>query len=138
MTLPLAAQRSPRAIDPFGECRLAGVVAIAVVRGRDTIAVKGYGKANLELGVATPPNAIYEIGSVTKQFTGAAIMQLVQQGSSRSTTTSRSGSRNSIPRGVALPSAACSTTPPGSAATPRSPRRAPSCRSPSPRIRSCR
>ena len=54
--------------------------SIAVVRGRDTIAVKGYGKANLELGVATPPNAIYEIGSVTKQFTGAAIMQLVEQG----------------------------------------------------------
>jgi CubicO group peptidase (beta-lactamase class C family) len=54
--------------------------SIAVVRGSDTIAVKGYGKANLELGVATPPAAIYEIGSVTKQFTGAAIMQLVEQG----------------------------------------------------------
>ena len=35
---------------------------------------------NLELGVATPPNAIYEIGSVTKQFTAAAIMRLRASG----------------------------------------------------------
>jgi CubicO group peptidase (beta-lactamase class C family) len=64
---------------PINAGTLAGA-SIAVIRGADTIAVKGYGKANLELGVPTPPNAIYEIGSVTKQFTGAAIMQLVEQG----------------------------------------------------------
>ncbi|MBU6367091.1 MAG: beta-lactamase family protein [Gemmatimonadetes bacterium] len=64
---------------PIDAGTLAGA-SIAVVRGSDTIAVKAYGKANLELGVPTPPNAIYEIGSVTKQFTGAAIMQLVEQG----------------------------------------------------------
>jgi CubicO group peptidase (beta-lactamase class C family) len=83
------AQAAPRAamrarIDaiiqaPIAAGTLAGA-SIAVIRGSDTIAVKGYGKANLELGVATPANAIYEIGSVTKQFTGAAIMQLVEQG----------------------------------------------------------
>ena len=75
------AQAAPRAamrarIDaiiqaPIAAGTLAGA-SIAVIRGSDTIAVKGYGKANLELGVATPANAIYEIGSVTKQFTGAA------------------------------------------------------------------
>jgi CubicO group peptidase (beta-lactamase class C family) len=54
--------------------------SIAVVRGSDTLAVKGYGLANIELSVPTPPGAIYEIGSVTKQFTGAAIMQLAEQG----------------------------------------------------------
>lgn len=54
--------------------------SIAVVKGRDTIAVQGFGKANLELDVPTPLRATYEIGSVTKQFTGAAIMQLVEQG----------------------------------------------------------
>jgi len=89
---PAAAQRVTRGsgarlaarIDSIMQAQIASgqVVgaSIAVVRGRDTIAVKGYGKANLELGVATPPNAIYEIGSVTKQFTGAAVMQLVEQG----------------------------------------------------------
>ncbi len=54
--------------------------SIAIVRGADTIALKGYGRANLELDVRTPPGAIYEIGSVTKQFTGAAILQLAEQG----------------------------------------------------------
>jgi CubicO group peptidase (beta-lactamase class C family) len=61
----------------------AGTVAgasVAVVRGHDTIVVKGYGKASLELDVPTPPHAVYEIGSVTKQFTAAGILQLVEQG----------------------------------------------------------
>jgi len=64
---------------PISAGQLVGA-SIAVVKGTDTIAVKGYGKANLELDVPTPPRTTYEIGSVTKQFTGAAIMQLVEQG----------------------------------------------------------
>jgi D-alanyl-D-alanine carboxypeptidase len=54
--------------------------AIAVVRGRDTLLFKAYGKANLELGVPVTVHSVFRIGSVTKQFTSAAIMQLVQQG----------------------------------------------------------
>ena len=64
---------------PISSGKLAGA-SIAVVKGRDTIAVRGFGRANLELDVPTPARASYEIGSVTKQFTGAAIMQLVEQG----------------------------------------------------------
>src|SRR5687767_13486874 len=59
--------------------RAAGM-SVAVVRGRDTIVYKGYGLADLEWEVPTPANAIYEIGSVTKQFTAAAILQLQEQG----------------------------------------------------------
>ena len=59
--------------------RAAGV-SVAVVRGRDTIVLKGYGYADLEFDVPTPDRAIYEIGSVTKQFTAAAILQLQEQG----------------------------------------------------------
>lgn len=55
-------------------------MSVAVVRGRDTIVMKGYGSADLELGVPTPDRAIYEIGSATKQFTAAAILQLQEQG----------------------------------------------------------
>lgn len=64
---------------PIEAGKVAGA-SIAVVRGSDTIAVQGFGKASLELDVPTPPHAIYQIGSVTKQFTAAAIMQLVEQG----------------------------------------------------------
>ncbi len=65
--------------EPIAAGKVAGA-SIAIVKGRDTIAVQGFGKANLELDVPTKARATYEIGSVTKQFTGAAIMQLVEQG----------------------------------------------------------
>src|SRR5690242_10940001 len=54
--------------------------SVAVVRGRDTITMKGYGTADLENDVAATAATVYRIGSVTKQFTSAAIMQLVEQG----------------------------------------------------------
>jgi len=55
-------------------------MSIAVVEGRDTLLLKAYGSADLELGVPTPPDAVYEIGSVTKQFTATAILLLAEQG----------------------------------------------------------
>ncbi len=71
-------------IDSIINARIAaGKVAgasIAIVKGKDTIAVQGFGKANLELNVPTMAHATYEIGSVTKQFTAAALLQLVEQG----------------------------------------------------------
>jgi D-alanyl-D-alanine carboxypeptidase len=59
--------------------RVAGLT-VGVVVGNDTLMLRGYGHADLELDVATPPRAIYEIGSVTKQFTAAAVLQLWEQG----------------------------------------------------------
>jgi CubicO group peptidase (beta-lactamase class C family) len=64
---------------PIAAGQVAGAT-VAVVRGADTIVHRGYGRANLELAVATPRDAIYEIGSVTKQFTGVAILQLAGAG----------------------------------------------------------
>ena len=64
---------------PIKAGKLAGA-SVAVVRGNDTLVLKGYGFADLELDVPTPPNSSYEIGSVTKQFTAVGIMQLAEQG----------------------------------------------------------
>jgi len=58
--------------------KVAGI-SVGVALG-DTELFKGYGKADLELDVPTPDNAIYEIGSVTKQFTAAAILKLAEEG----------------------------------------------------------
>ena len=55
-------------------------MSIAVVRGRDTIVMKGYGMADIENEVPATAQTVYRIGSVTKQFTSVAVMQLVQQG----------------------------------------------------------
>jgi CubicO group peptidase (beta-lactamase class C family) len=64
---------------PVQEGRAAGI-SVAVVHGRDTLLLKGYGRANIELDVPMPANAVHEIGSVTKQFTAAAILQLRDDG----------------------------------------------------------
>jgi CubicO group peptidase (beta-lactamase class C family) len=55
-------------------------VSVAVLRGRDTLVMKGYGMADLENDVPATPATVYRIGSVTKQFTSVAVMQLVEQG----------------------------------------------------------
>ena len=55
-------------------------MAIAVIRGADTIVMKGYGHADLENDVPATPRTVFRIGSLTKQFTAAAVMQLVDQG----------------------------------------------------------
>lgn len=53
-------------------------MAVAVVKGRDTLLMKGYGLADLENQVPVTPQTVFRIGSVTKQFTSAAVMQLVE------------------------------------------------------------
>jgi CubicO group peptidase (beta-lactamase class C family)/pimeloyl-ACP methyl ester carboxylesterase len=55
-------------------------LAVAVIRGRDTLLMRGYGSADLALDVPMPDDAVFEIGSATKQFTAAAILRLAEEG----------------------------------------------------------
>jgi D-alanyl-D-alanine carboxypeptidase len=55
-------------------------VSAAVVRGRDTLLFKAYGLADRQANRAATPTTVYEIGSLTKQFTASAILRLVEQG----------------------------------------------------------
>ena len=61
------------------EHRTAGV-SVAVVKNGRTILAKGYGFADLENDVPATPETVYRIGSITKQFTSAAIIRLMEQG----------------------------------------------------------
>jgi CubicO group peptidase (beta-lactamase class C family) len=61
------------------ENRAVGIAA-AVVRGNDTLLLKGYGKADVEWNVPMSADAMFEIGSITKQFTAAALLQLRDEG----------------------------------------------------------
>ena len=54
--------------------------AVLVTKGGKVILRKGYGKANLELGVPIEPDMVFRTGSITKQFTAVAILMLVEQG----------------------------------------------------------
>ncbi len=87
---PAPAQQLPapdvarRAIDSlarhFVASHQAPSVAVAVVRGSDTLALTAVGTADLENAVNASGRAVYRIGSVTKQFTAAIVMRLRDQG----------------------------------------------------------
>jgi CubicO group peptidase (beta-lactamase class C family) len=55
-------------------------ISIAVVRGRDTVVMKGYGFADVENDVPATAATVYRIGSITKQFTASDVMRLIEQG----------------------------------------------------------
>ena len=57
--------------------------SVAIVREGQIVKVEGYGLANAELNVRATPQAVYQIGSVSKQFIAAGIMLLVQDGKMR-------------------------------------------------------
>ena len=54
--------------------------AVLVARNGKILFQKGYGLANLEDRVAVTPETKFRIGSITKQFTAAAILKLREQG----------------------------------------------------------
>jgi D-alanyl-D-alanine carboxypeptidase len=58
-------------------------ISIAVQRGNDLVIEKGYGFANRENQIPVDRATIFQIASVTKQFTAAAIMRLVERGEVR-------------------------------------------------------
>jgi CubicO group peptidase (beta-lactamase class C family) len=57
----------------------AASLAVAVTHGPDTLLLRAYGLADQMAGRLATPHTIYEIGSLTKQVTAAAIMRLVDQ-----------------------------------------------------------
>ncbi|MES2522586.1 MAG: serine hydrolase domain-containing protein [Gemmatimonadota bacterium] len=86
----ISAQRSPAAsraalltrIDSIVSSAMPGTnagIQVAVIRGRDTIVMKAYGLADVEHDIPVSAQTVFKIGSVTKQFTSAAVMQLVEQ-----------------------------------------------------------
>jgi CubicO group peptidase (beta-lactamase class C family) len=55
-------------------------LSLAVLRDHKITRSRGYGFANIESGVPATAKTVYEIGSMTKQFTAMAIMMLVEDG----------------------------------------------------------
>src|SRR5687767_6079401 len=55
-------------------------VALTVIKNGKRIKTETFGFANLEHKIPVKPETAFEIGSVTKQFTAAGIMLLVQDG----------------------------------------------------------
>jgi CubicO group peptidase (beta-lactamase class C family) len=56
-----------------------GCAALVAIKGQ-IVYKKAFGMANLELNVPMQPDMVFRIGSITKQFTAIAILQLMEQG----------------------------------------------------------
>jgi CubicO group peptidase (beta-lactamase class C family) len=90
MALLLLAGRAPAA-QPQAAARIDAIVtrafaadqpgaAVIVVKDGQVVYRKAVGMANIELGVPLQPDMVFRLGSITKQFTAAAVMLLVEQG----------------------------------------------------------
>jgi len=54
--------------------------AVLVAKNGEVIYRKAFGLANMELEVAMRPEMVFEIGSMTKQFTAVSVLMLMEQG----------------------------------------------------------
>lgn len=89
LPLPVSAQRPDpaairSAVDSIAlatlRADLTPGLGIAVVRGNDTLVMKGYGLADVEHDVPVTDATVFRVGSLTKQFTSAAVTKLVEEG----------------------------------------------------------
>jgi CubicO group peptidase (beta-lactamase class C family) len=58
-------------------------VAVLVMRDGTVVKKRGYGLANVELGVPVTPQTIFQSGSIGKQFTAAGVLLLAEDGKLR-------------------------------------------------------
>ena len=72
------------AIDDVAQSLLSNVplagLTLGIRQGERPVYLRGYGWASLQPRVPAQPGTVYEIASLSKQFTAAAILQLAQQG----------------------------------------------------------
>src|SRR5260221_389209 len=54
--------------------------SVLISKGGQTVYENAYGLSNLELNVLNQTNSVFRLGSITKQFTAVAILQLIEQG----------------------------------------------------------
>ena len=83
ITLTTIGQNLEATLDPILEAAYPADqpgASVLIAKNGKAIYRKAFGMANLELGVPMKPENVFEIGSVTKQFTSVSILMLMEQG----------------------------------------------------------
>ena len=79
----LAADETTAKVDklfaPWDKATTPGL-ALAVIRDGKIIYERGYGMAKLEDGIVNTPDKVFDIGSVSKQFTATCVAMLIREG----------------------------------------------------------
>jgi len=79
--LPTDAQLATRVDEYMSRLETAGFSGgVLVVRDGQPLIMRSYGFANKERGIKADTNTVYSLGSITKQFTAAAILRLEELG----------------------------------------------------------
>jgi len=85
--VPLPARATSSDLAAYAEHLLAATypadqpgASALIVKDGQVVLRKGFGMANLELGTPVSPDMVFELGSITKQFTAAAILLLQERG----------------------------------------------------------
>lgn len=73
------AARVDEVFAPWNRTSSPGCAVGVASRGRPVLS-RAYGMADLEHGIANTPDTVFEAGSVSKQFTAAAVLLLAQEG----------------------------------------------------------
>ena len=77
--MPATADETDQYLSAFIRKYRIPALSVGVFRNGEVVKVAGYGTANLELGTPATGESVYEIGSITKQFTAEAVMMLVEE-----------------------------------------------------------
>ena len=84
--------------------------SVLVARGDEVLLSKGYGSANLEWNIPNSPATKFRLGSITKQFTAAAILLLEERGKLSTDDPVKKLMPDAPPHGTRSPSSTCSPT----------------------------
>ncbi|MBM3791833.1 MAG: beta-lactamase family protein, partial [Acidobacteria bacterium] len=57
-----------------------GSLTLGIISGKDLVWTRSFGYADMEQKVMAGRSSVYRIGSISKQFTGLMLLQLVEEG----------------------------------------------------------
>ena len=80
LALPLAAQDFDKTVTDLLAKSGAPSASVAIVRDGRIVYERAFGNARLDPAMAATPQMRYSIGSISKQFTAAAILLLAEEG----------------------------------------------------------